>query len=102
MKQSLFNGEVRIFLLSYGTVKRWLSIFAEEERKDNESAMKKKSSTTQNHMDTNEEIKALKAQIARSERNFNNARIKAELYNEMINVAEQHFNIRIRKKSGAK
>lgn len=91
----------RIFPLSYGTVKRWLSIFSEE-RKDNESAMKKKSSTTQNHMDTNEEIKALKAQIARSERNFNNARIKAELYNEMINVAEQHFNIRIRKKSGAK
>ena len=41
----------RIFPLSYGTVKRWLSIFAEEERKDNESAMKKKSSTTQNHMD---------------------------------------------------
>ena len=38
--------------LSYGTVKRWLSIFAEEERKDNESAMKKKSSTTQNHMDS--------------------------------------------------
>ena len=91
----------RIFPLSYGTVKRWLSIFSEE-RKDNESAMKKKSSTPQNHMDTNEEIKALKAQIARSERNFNNARIKAELYNEMINVAEQHFNIRIRKKSGAK
>lgn len=91
----------RIFPLSYGTVKRWLSIFSEE-RKDNESAMKKKSSTPQNHMDTNEEIKALKAQIVRSERNFNNARIKAELYNEMINVAEQHFNIRIRKKSGAK
>ena len=31
----------RIIPLSYGTVKRWLSIFAEEERKDNESAMKK-------------------------------------------------------------
>ena len=92
----------RIIPLSYGTVKRWLSIFAEEERKDNESAMKKKSSTTQNHMDTNEEIKALKAQITRLEKDLDNARIKAELYNEMINVAEQHFNIRIRKKSGAK
>ena len=42
----------RIFQLSYGTVKRWLSIFVEEERKDNESAMKRKSSTTQNHMDS--------------------------------------------------
>ena len=80
----------RIFPLSYGTVKHWLSIFPKE-RKDNEIAMKKKSSTPQNHMDTNEEIKALKAQITRSER-FNDPRIKAELYNEMINVAEQHFN----------
>ena len=91
----------RIFPLSYGTVKRWLSIIAEE-CKENESAMKKKSSTTQNHMDTNEEIKALKAQITRLEKDLDNAQIKAELYNEMINVAEQHFNIRIRKKSGAK
>lgn len=91
----------RIFPLSYGTVKRWLSIFAEE-CKENESAMKKKSSTTQSNMDTNEEIKALKAQITRLEKDLDNARIKAELYNEMINVAEQHFNIRIRKKSGAK
>ena len=86
----------RIFPLSYGTVKHWLSIFAEE-RKDNESAMKKKSSTTQSNMDTNEEIKALKAQITRLEKDLGNARIKAELYNEMINVAEQHFNIRTRK-----
>lgn len=52
----------RIFPLSYGTVKRWLSIFAEE-RKENESAMKKKSSTTQSHIDTNEEIKALKHKL---------------------------------------
>lgn len=66
----------RIFPLSYGTVKRWLSIFAEEERKDNESTMKKKSSTTQNHMDTNEEIKVLKAQITRLEKDLDNARIK--------------------------
>ena len=88
--------------LSYGTVKRWLSIFAEEECKDNESAMKKKSSATQSYIDTNEEIKALKSQITRLEKDLDNTRIKVELYNEMINVAEQHFNIRIRKKSGAK
>lgn len=35
----------RIFSLGYGTVKRWLSIFAEE-HKDNESSMKTKSSIT--------------------------------------------------------
>ncbi len=91
----------RIFSLSYGTVKRWLSIFSAE-NKDNESVMKTKSYTSQNYIDANEEIKALKAQISRLEKELDNAQIKAELYNEMINVAERHFNIRIRKKSGAK
>lgn len=91
----------RIFSLSYGTVKRWLSIFAEE-NKDKESTMKTKTSTPQNHVDANEEIRALKAQISRLEKELDNAQIKVELYNEMINVAERHFNIRIRKKSGAK
>ena len=52
--------------------------------------------------ESNEEIKALKAEIAHLKKELNNAQIKAELYNEMINVAERHFNIRIRKKSGAK
>lgn len=36
----------RIFSLSYDTVKRWLSIFAEE-HKDNEYSMKTKSSIIQ-------------------------------------------------------
>lgn len=64
--------------------------------------MKTKSSITQEHINSNEEIKALKAQISRWEKELDKARIKAELYNEMINVAERHFNIYIRKKSGAK
>lgn len=59
--------------------------------------MKTNSSTPHSHIDANEEIKALKAQISRLEKELDNARIKAELYNEMINVAEHHFNIRIRK-----
>lgn len=40
-------------------------------------------------------IKELKAQIRRAE-------IKAEFYDEMINVAEAKFKIQIRKKSGDK
>ena len=48
--------------------------------------MKTKSSTSQNYIDANEEIKALKVQISRLEKELDNATIKAELYNEMINV----------------
>lgn len=40
-------------------------------------------------------IKELKAQVRRAE-------IKAEFYDEMINVAEAKFKIQIRKKSGDK
>lgn len=84
----------RVFSLSYVTVKRWLAIFAEE-NKDKEFAMKVNSSTAESHTESNEEIKALKAEIAHLKKELNNAQIKAELYNEMINVAERHFNIRI-------
>lgn len=91
----------RVFSLSYVTVKRRLAIFAEE-NKDKEFAMKANTSTAGSHTESNEEIKALKAEIAHLKKELNNAQIKAELYNEMINVAERHFNIRIRKKSGAK
>lgn len=59
--------------------------------------MKIKSYITQEHINANEEIKALKAQISRLGKEFDKARVKAELYNEMINVAERHFNIHIRK-----
>ena len=47
--------------------------------------MKTKPSTPQNHVDANEEIRALKAQISRLEKELDNAQIKVELYNEMIN-----------------
>ena len=41
------------------------------------------------------EIKKLRAQLTKAE-------IKAEAYDELINVAEAKFNIQIRKKAGAK
>ena len=41
------------------------------------------------------ELKRLRAQLAKAE-------IKAEAYDELINVAEAKFNIQIRKKAGAK
>ena len=41
------------------------------------------------------ELKKLRAQLTKAE-------IKAEAYDELINVAEAKFNIQIRKKAGAK
>lgn len=48
------------------------------------------------------EIKALKEEIGRLQTQLRRAEIRADLYDEMINVAERQFNIPIRKKPGAK
>ena len=40
--------------------------------------------------------------IARLEKELEEARLRADLYDEMINVAEKRFDIQIRKKAGTK
>ncbi len=40
--------------------------------------------------------------IARLERELQEARMLSDIYNEIINVAEEKFNIQIRKKAGTK
>ena len=49
-----------------------------------------------------DEVKALKAEISRLKRELADESLRADAYNEMINVAEKRFNIPIRKKAGAK
>lgn len=46
--------------------------------------------------ETNEE------KIARLERELEEARLRADLYDEIINVAEKKFDVQIRKKAGTK
>jgi F0F1-type ATP synthase membrane subunit b/b' len=41
-------------------------------------------------------------EIARLKRELYEAQVRAEAYDEMINIAEERFKISIRKKSGAK
>lgn len=49
-----------------------------------------------------EEIKALKEELGRLRVKLQKAELRADLYDEMINVAERQFNIPIRKKVGVK
>ena len=48
------------------------------------------------------DVKALQSRIKELEKRLRMAEIKAEAYDEMINVAEAKFRIPIRKKAGAK
>lgn len=47
-------------------------------------------------------VRQQQARIEELEKRLKQAEIKAEAYEEMINVAEAMFNIPIRKKAGAK
>ena len=49
-----------------------------------------------------DDVESLQAELKRLRRELTKAEIKAEAYDEMINVAESQFNIKIRKKAGAK
>jgi len=44
----------------------------------------------------------LQSEVARLRKALREASMRADLYDEMINVAEKQFNISIRKKAGTK
>ena len=48
------------------------------------------------------DVQSLQEELQRLRTELLNAEIKAEAYNELINVAEAKFGIQIRKKAGAK
>ena len=48
------------------------------------------------------DVQELQAELKRLRAQLTKAEIKAEAYDELINVAETKFNIQIRKKAGAK
>ena len=65
--------------------------------------MPRKNTPTTPTMSTEEsEIKALQAKIKKLERELEEAQIRAEVYDKMIDIAEATFRIPIRKKSGTK
>ena len=89
------------------TIRRWIRNFAEE------NAIEMPTKTYCKHYDKQTyrsdiqsmaegDTKALKAEIMRLEKELKREKLRADLNDEIINVAEQKFNIQIRKKAGAK
>ena len=89
-------------------VHRWLTIFAGE----NLPFMKKEKNSPKrvtgvkapidNVSDDKKCPESPLEKIARLEKELQDARLLADLYNEIINVAEKKFDIQIRKKAGTK
>jgi len=87
------------------TIERWITKFAAENgisRSHNANKVMAKTEKKIEQLNLESEIKRLKAENARLESDLRRAEMKADLYNEMIDVAEKTFDIPIRKKAGAK
>lgn len=80
--------------ISQQSVSRIIRIFAASNDK---SALLMKNTTTDNQA---EEIKALRAEILELKKKLHQETMRADFYDTMVDVAEEMFNIEIRKKAG--
>jgi transposase len=105
-------GSLRITHLvpvSRSTILRWIRNFVSENpeyryqmQKSSTVKLEDTSVAKQSEKASQAEIKALKEELGRLQVKLRKAELRADLYDEMINVAEKQFNIPIRKKVGAK
>ena len=88
---------VKLIPVDRATIYRWIAKFAVDNPQEEPSAMARKSKKAlpDDVIALQKEIKDLRAQLTKAE-------IKAEAFDELINVAEAQFGIQIRKKAGAK
>ena len=92
----------KIIPIGHSTVSRWIAIFAKEKGKISGANDMRKPQETASSSQEKDEIAKLQARVKELEAQLLHAEIKAEAYDEMINVAEAKFRIPIRKKAGAK
>ncbi len=83
------------------SIERWIANFVAE-KEESPYIVMQKPQVTVSSQDTSTDVQELQRRIKELEAQLLQAEIKAEFYDEMINVAEAKFKIPIRKKAGAK
>ena len=92
----------KIIPIGHSTASRWIAIFAKEKGKTTMVRKTHKVQAASNERPQATEIRELQKRVKELEKQLLEAEIKAEAYDELINVAEAKFRIPIRKKAGAK
>ena len=98
----------KVLPISRTILYRWIAIFVEENpqvasMKRVKAAKKAPSQPPENQQeDLPRDVQNLQSELKKLQAQLKKAEIKAEAYDELINVAEAKFNIQIRKKAGAK
>ena len=100
---------VKLIPVDRATIYRWIAKFAVNNPQEEPSVMagkSKKDGQTQSEVPVKEslpdDVIALQKEINELRAQLTKAEIKAEAFDELINVAEAQFGIQIRKKAGAK
>ena len=103
-EEGLGNKKIsQIIPINPSTVTTWIRNFANENPQIVKMRRKKqKLPSVSISSELPDDVKALKAEISRLQKELAHESLRADAYNEMINIAEKRFNIPIRKKSGAK
>ena len=98
----------KILPISRSVLYRWIAIFAEKTpqvvpmKRVKEAKKSPKTSPEIQEEEFPKTVLELQGELKKLRAQLNEAEIKAEAYDELINVAEAKFNIQIRKKAGAK
>lgn len=95
----------KIIPVSATTVKKWCITFAAEngitmEKRSNE--IRKRTTKTSASTEVPNDIKNLQAEVLRLQKELKQQKLRADVYDKMIDIAESRFNIPIRKKAGAR
>lgn len=97
-----FRDIEKIIPVSSATIYRWCTNFAREKSTRKPMSKKKRVASPAVKPVKGKEAEALRAENERLSRELKYERLRADFYNEMINVAEKQFDISIRKKAGAR
>lgn len=90
------------FGISRTTFYRWYAIFASEKTNSTEENVKTENKPLKSIDESALKNKSSEEQIESLKEALRKAELRADLYNEIINVAESKFKIAIRKKAGTK
>ena len=91
-----------IFSLGHDTVRKWCVTFAPELLGNAPMKTPSVPSESSARKDSSSENSELERRIKELESALKREKLRADFYDEMINVAEAKFNIPIRKKTGTK
>ena len=93
----------KIIPVSSDTVSNWIRTFVAENQSSVRMAKTNNSqSTSPVSSSKSADVNVLQAEIAQLKKQLAHERLRADAYDELINVAEKQFNISIRKKAGTK